>query len=165
MAECLVPKGPVLHAYLQMPMHRSRLHREHIHNLMPNQIEYRTVVHGISMNHFGPAISDLFANSIWTPRLTHCHDLSKSLFLQLCCRHMALGSVQQQRFGYDARMNVRQDDRRFATTHRSLLVAAWPDAASQSQAEEALVELRQVYWYPFMPLCEIECTVPQMLRI
>ena len=38
--------------------------------------------------------------------------------------------------------------REFATTHWSLVVAAQPDEASQTQARQALEELCRAYWYP-----------------
>ena len=45
-------------------------------------------------------------------------------------------------------MNDPQGPRKFATTHWSLVVAAKPDAASQTQAQKALEELCRAYWYP-----------------
>lgn len=45
-------------------------------------------------------------------------------------------------------MNHTNEPQRFATTHWSLVVAARPDAASQSQAQQALAELCRAYWYP-----------------
>ncbi|TWU42766.1 RNA polymerase sigma factor [Novipirellula artificiosorum] len=44
--------------------------------------------------------------------------------------------------------NDPQGAREFATTHWSLVVAAKPDGASQTQAQEALEELCKAYWYP-----------------
>lgn len=45
-------------------------------------------------------------------------------------------------------MNDPQDDRDFATTQWSLVVAANQDAASQTHAQKALEELCRAYWYP-----------------
>ena len=45
-------------------------------------------------------------------------------------------------------MTPTDDPQRFATTQWSLVVAAKPDAASQTQAEKALAELCRAYWYP-----------------
>ncbi len=45
-------------------------------------------------------------------------------------------------------MNNPPGPREFATTHWSLVVAAHPEAASESRARDALAELCRAYWYP-----------------
>jgi RNA polymerase sigma-70 factor (ECF subfamily) len=45
-------------------------------------------------------------------------------------------------------MNDPSGPREFATTHWSLVVAAKPDEASQTDARKALEELCRAYWYP-----------------
>jgi RNA polymerase sigma-70 factor (ECF subfamily) len=47
-----------------------------------------------------------------------------------------------------SQMNDPPGPRQFATTRWSLVLAAKPDAASQTLARDALEELCKAYWYP-----------------